>query len=227
MQISLILPCYNEEKNIENTVNDVLNWFANAEIDGELIVVNDGSQDDSATVLERLSSQISNLMVLTHEKNRGYGEALRTGLDAATKEWMGYMDSDGQFRTEDFEKLLPYTEQVDFVTGRRFQRADPFIRKLNAKLFGGLNFLVLGIWVHDINCAMKMWKRDIWSQIRPTVATGALFNAEMFYRLKQQRITWKQVFVDHYPRLYGEQTGANIRVILRMFRDLLRLRFRV
>lgn len=112
----------------------------------------------------------------------------------------------------------------DVVVGRRRKRADPFLRKVNAKLFGLLSLGVLGIWVRDVNCAMKVFRRSVWERARPVVTTGALLNAEFFYNLKRQGIPWKQVDVAHYPRRAGKQTGANPRVILRMFRELMVLR---
>jgi glycosyltransferase involved in cell wall biosynthesis len=160
------------------------------------------------------------LIVVTHERNQGYGSAVRSGCDAATQEYVGFMDGDGQFRAADFSLLVPFLAEFDFVTGRRVKRADTLIRTLNAKLYGFLLFVVLGVWVRDVNCAMKVWKRSIWPLIRPRYATGALINGEIFYRLKANRIHWKQVPVHHYPRVHGRQTGANTRVILRMFRDL-------
>ena len=108
----------------------------------------------------------------------------------------------------------------DVVIGRRRKRADPFLRKLNAKLFGILSWAMLGIWVRDMNCAMKVFRRSVWQRARPTVTTGALFNAEFFYNLKRAGIRWHQVDVAHYPRRAGKQTGANPWVIGRMFREL-------
>jgi glycosyltransferase involved in cell wall biosynthesis len=224
VSISIALPCYNEEANVEQTIRDVLRWFVEDQVDGEIIAVNDGSRDGTGAVLARLAAEISQLKVVTHEVNRGYGCAVQSGLDAGTKEWIAFMDSDGQFKAHDFRKLLPFVGEYAIITGRRRKRADPFMRKLNAKGFAVLNVLILGIWVRDINCAMKMFRRDIWSTICPEFATGALFNAETFYRAKRKGIAWKQVFVEHYPRLYGQQTGAKLSVILRMFRDLVRLR---
>ena len=225
MQLSLILPCYNEEENVEKTVLDVIAWFKEDGIDGEVIAVDDGSSDRTAEVLRKLEKEHPQLKVVMHSKNLGYGSAVRSGLDAGTKEWLAYMDSDGQFRPTDFRKLLPHTDKFEIVTGRRLKRADPLVRKLNAKLFAMLNVIVLGIWVRDINCAMKIFKRSIWKTVRPEFSTGALFNAEVFYRAKQHSISWKQDFVNHYPRLHGKQTGANPFVILKMFRDLVQLRF--
>ncbi len=225
MQLSLVLPCFNEEKNIEATVGAVDAWLTEKGIDGEIIVVNDGSTDRTFEVLRSTKASFPRLIVLTHQENKGYGAALLTGLDATKGEVMGFMDSDGQFHPQDFSVLLPQLDIFPFVTGRRIHRADPFMRKLNALLFGLLSFLILGIWVRDVNCAMKLWKREYWSVIRPRIATGALVNAEMFYRLKRAGIAWKQVNVSHYPRKYGAQTGAKLSVIVRMFIELLTLRF--
>lgn len=224
MQFSVALPCYNEEENVERTITGILDWFAKDGIDGEVVATNDGSKDKTGEILDRLAQEYPNVIAVHHEVNQGYGNAVRSGLDAATKEWIGYMDSDGQFNPEDFRKLFPYVKESDIVTGRRFKRADPFMRKVNAKGFAFLNVVILGLWIHDINCAMKIFKRSIWSTIRPEYATGALFNAEVFYRAKLHGIKWSQVFVSHYPRLYGSQTGANLSVIMKMFRDMVKLR---
>jgi len=224
MQLSIVLPCYNEEPNIAFTVQDVLTYFSEEGIQVEIIAVNDGSSDGTAAELSRLEKQHPELKVVTHETNKGYGSAVRSGCDAATKEWIGYMDSDGQFKAHDFNQLLPLTHEYAIVTGRRRKRADPFMRKINAKGFALLNFFILGIWVRDINCAMKLFHRDAWQKIRPEFATGALFNAEVFYRARKQGIVWKSEFVEHYPRTAGTQTGANLGVILRMFRDMWKLR---
>lgn len=224
MQLSLVLPAYNEEHNIERTVTSVAAWFAREHIDGEIIVVDDGSRDGTAVILKHLQGSLPFLRVVTHERNLGYGSAVRSGCDAAGREFVGYMDSDGQFAVEDFNQLLPFLQEYDFVTGRRIKRADPFIRLVNAKLYGFLVYVALGVWVHDINCAMKIWKRSLWANIRPRVSTGALINAEIFYRLKCHGIRWKQIPVRHFARKRGVQTGANIRVILKMFRDLFKLK---
>ena len=225
MQLSIALPCYNEEENIEQTVADACAWFDAADVDGEVVAVDDGSTDRTRERLADLATQHSRLRLVVHERNLGYGAAVRSGLDAATKEWIAFMDSDGQFRASDFDKLIPYTREADVITGRRFKRADPWVRRLNAAGFGLLNRFFFGVWVHDINCAMKMIRRSAWPEIRPCVTGGALFNLELFARVKKHEVEWRQVFVNHYPRTAGIQTGANPRVILRALREMVILRW--
>lgn len=224
MRLSIVLPCYNEEQNIEGTIDDLRSWAAREGIEMEIVTVDDGSTDGTWNVLQGLAARLPEIRLVRHERNLGYGSAVRAGCDAATMDFVGFMDSDGQFHAEDWSRLLPFLQEYQFVTGRRLHRADPFMRKVNAKLFGILTFLVLGVWIRDINCAMKVWQRSLWPRIRPVHATGALINAEMFYRLRCLGIPWKTVPVHHYQRLKGVQTGAHLGVIFRMFRDLLALR---
>lgn len=224
MRLSIALPCFNEAENIERTLEALQAWFRASNIDGEIIVVDDGSKDGTPKILDTLAKTMQNLTVVHHEVNKGYGAAVLSGCDRATGDIVGFMDSDGQFDPKDFDKLLPLLSKYSYVTGRRRHRADPFVRKMNAKLFGLLSFFILGIWVRDINCAMKLWKKDMWQTLRPRIATGALVNAEMFYRLKCAGLPYGQVDVSHYPRKFGMQTGAKLSVIFRMFRELLMLR---
>jgi glycosyltransferase involved in cell wall biosynthesis len=224
MTLSITLPCFNEAENIETTIRSISAWMKEEKIEGEIIAVNDGSKDQTGIILDQLTQQFPTLRVIHHEENRGYGAAVVTGCDAATKDIIGFMDSDGQFDPKDFNLLLPHLTDYQYVTGCRKHRADPLLRIINAKLFGILSYLMLGIWVRDINCAMKVFRRDLWKTIRPRVATGALVNAEMFYRMKRKNILWKQVDVHHYPRQFGTQTGAKLSVILRMFKELWTLR---
>lgn len=225
MELSIVLPCYNEKENIAAAVRDVHGWMARRGMTGEIIVVNDGSKDGSDAVLEGLRAEFGSLRVVTHETNLGYGLAVRSGLDAATTEWVAFMDSDGQFKAEDFELLLPFTTEYSFVTGRRAHRADPFMRNMFGKVLGGMNVIVFGLWVRDVNCAMKIFRRDIWPAIRPTKGVEKLFNTELFLKLKKKGIKWKTVNVPHYPRTKGSPTGGSVRVILRMFKELFKLRF--
>jgi glycosyltransferase involved in cell wall biosynthesis len=220
MQISVVLPCFNEESNILGTVKDIDLWMKQSHVDGDIICVDDGSVDGTAAVLRSLQSSYSRLKIVTHPLNIGYGAAVRSGCDSATTEWIAFMDSDGQFHAEDLSALLPWCDRYDLVVGRRAQRADPFMRILNAKCFGILTWAVLGVWVRDVNCAMKMYKKTLWPVIRPRISTGALFNAELFARAKRAGISWQQVAVHHYPRVRGAQTGARAGVVLRMFREL-------
>src|SRR5579862_6690830 len=155
--VSVVLPAYNEEANVERVVRDCTAYLEGTGLDYELLVVNDGSRDRTGEVLARLATELPRLRPLTHPQNRGYGAALRTGFDAAQKRFVFYMDGDGQFDIKELDLLLPLaTDDDSIVTGYRIERRDPFLRRLNAKLFGGwLVRILLNVYVRDLNCAFK------------------------------------------------------------------------
>jgi len=225
ISLSLILPCFNEEENIAYVVDQVMRWLEATGVESEVIVVDDGSTDGTYRVLQQLRSGYPSLRTVRHDHNCGYGLAVRTGLDAGTKQYLAFMDSDGQFLPSDFSLLLPHLQSVDFVAGYRKQRADPFMRSFNALVFGWLSKFLLGIRPQDINCGMKIFHRRLWPIIRPQYGFGGVFNAELYYRLRQHGISYAQVPVTHAPRRAGCQTGASLRVICRAFSELWKLRF--
>jgi glycosyltransferase involved in cell wall biosynthesis len=226
--LSVVLPAYNEEANVERVVRDCTAYLEPRIVDHELIVVNDGSHDRTGEILDRLATELPRLRPQHHAQNRGYGSALRTGFEAATKPFVFYMDGDGQFDIRDLDRLLPLaTDETHIVTGYRIERRDPFIRRLNALLFG--SFLVrvmLGVRVRDLNCAFKLIPKKVLDAI-VFESTGALINAELYGRAVRRGFGIKEVGVHHYPRTAGVQTGAHLRVILRAFYDLFRLRQKI
>ncbi len=224
VSLSLVLPCYNESQNIERTIREAQAWFAADNIDGQVVVTDDGSKDGSLAILLRLQDEMPNLKVVHHDKNRGYGAAIRSGCDQADKEWIAFMDSDGQFKAADIMRLLPLTDNARYVTGIRAHRADTLQRWINSRMYQTVARVVLGINPTDLNCGMKLFHRSIWSTIRPVYATGALINAEMFYLMKNANIRFNEAMVPHYPRVAGTPTGANFRVILRTFKELWKLK---
>lgn len=227
MQLSVVHPCYNEEENIAHTVGETLSWMSAQGIDGEVVVVDDGSVDRSAAILAELAATNARVRVVTHDVNRGYGIAVRSGCDAATKEHIAFMDSDGQFKIEDIGILLPELAHADFVPGKRKKRADPFIRSVFGKVLGILNYLFFGMWIRDVNCGMKVFKKSLWPTMRPEYGTEKFFNTELYLRLKRAGYTWNQIDVPHYPRRAGTPTGGSPHVIVHMFKELWDLRSKI
>jgi len=226
--VSVVLPAYNEEANVERVVRDCTAYLEGTGLDYELLVVNDGSRDRTGEVLARLATELPRLRPLTHPQNRGYGAALRTGFDAAQKRFVFYMDGDGQFDIKELDLLLPLaTDDDSIVTGYRIERRDPFLRRLNAKLFGGwLVRILLNVYVRDLNCAFKLIPKKVLDAIT-LESTGALINAELYGRSVRKGFGIKEVGVHHYPRTAGVQTGAHLSVIVRAFYDLFRLRRKI
>lgn len=227
-ELSVVLPAYNEEANVERVVRSCVAYLQGSMPDYELLVVNDGSRDRTGEILNGLQKELPRLRPLHHPQNRGYGAALRTGFDAATKRFVFYMDGDGQFDISDLDHLLPLvTDEDHIVTGFRIERRDSFMRRLNAKLFGGwLVRVMLGVRVRDLNCAFKLIPKKVFERI-VLESPGALINAELYGRAVRKGFGIKEIGVHHYPRPAGVQTGAHLRVIIRAFYDLFRLRRKI
>lgn len=224
MQLSIVHPCYNEEENIKHTVRQTLTWIDSQNVDAEVIVVNDGSTDESSSIVDNLAIEDPRVSVVHRSQNGGYGVSVRAGCDIAKGEYIAFMDSDGQFKIEDLARLLKHLEEYKVVVGRRRNRADSFARNMFGKVLGTMIFLFFRLWVRDVNCGMKVFHRSLWETIRPVYGTEKFFNTELFLRLKNAGIEWKQVDVPHYPRAGGNPNGASIRVIIGMFRELFNLK---
>lgn len=220
INVSMVLPCYDEEQIIAQTIQKVLNWADRERLNIEVIVVNDGSKDDSRAVVERVALKDKRVLLVSHEINKGYASAIVTGIDRANHEIVGFMDSDGQFDPSDFNLLLPSLEHYDFAAGIREQRADTFRRKMNASIYNFVVRFLFGVHPRDIDCGFKVFKRSIWTVIRPTIASGALLNAEIFVHLHENKIAYFQTPIRHFPRTTGASTGANVRVIMKAALEL-------
>ncbi|MDD3652642.1 MAG: glycosyltransferase family 2 protein [Desulfotomaculaceae bacterium] len=221
--ITIFFPCYNEEANVERVTREAMSVLPSVSDDFEIIIVNDGSHDRTGEIANRLAGEHTALRVIHHEKNKGYGAALQSGFNNATKELVFYTDGDGQFRIEEIKKLLPLIEKYDIVSGYRIKRQDPFIRKVNAFLWGWLVNILFKIKVSDVDAAFKLYRRKIFDEII-LESQGALIDTEILAKAKAKGYTITEVGVNHYSRVAGEQTGAKLSVILKAFRELFKLK---
>jgi glycosyltransferase involved in cell wall biosynthesis len=160
--------------------------------------------------------------VVHNRPNKGYGGALSAGFKAATKNWIFYTDGDGQFDINELEKVLPLLEQYDIVSCYRIKRQDPLMRKVNAFAWTTLVNLLFRINLRDIDGAFKIYPKPFIDAIEMH-ATGALIDTEMLAKARARGLSIGQMGVNHYPRTAGQQTGANLKVILRAFRELFKL----
>lgn len=189
----------------------------------EVIVVNDGSSDRTLEIAQKLSEQHPNVRVVNHPVNRGYGAALKSGFEAAKYEWTFFTDGDQQFDLSELNHLLQALGPgTDAVVGYRLKRRDPRHRALNAYLYKTLIRILFGLKIRDIDCAFKLIRTSAIKSV-PLKSDGALISAELLIRLKKRGAVIREVGVNHYPRVAGEQSGANLKVIMRMFRELFAL----
>lgn len=221
--ISIVFPAYNEEANIGKVVEQAQNVISELFTDFEIIVVNDGSHDKTGEIIESMKASHPTLVALHHEVNCGYGATLRTGIEAASKELVFFTDSDLQFDLSEIKSLLEWVEDNDIVAGYRADRADPAHRRFNAWGWNVLVRMILGLKIKDIDCAFKLFRRCVFDDIR-LESVGAMINTEILMLANGKNMRIKEVPVRHFPRVAGEQTGANLKVILKAFRELINMR---
>jgi glycosyltransferase involved in cell wall biosynthesis len=221
--ISMVLPAYNEEANIARAVERADAALMATGLDCELIVVNDGSRDRTGAILRELQARCPRLRVVEHCPNRGYGGALRAGFAAATREWIFQSDSDNQFDYMELARLITLAAGHDFVVGYRRPRRDPLPRRINGWGWNLLIHLLFGYVVRDIDCAFRLFRRSALAHV-PLTSKGAMISTELLAGAKARGYRIVEVRVTHLPRHGGHPTGANLKVILRAFRDLVRYR---
>jgi glycosyltransferase involved in cell wall biosynthesis len=221
-----VLPAYNEELSIVPMVEDVIKSVHPLIDHYEIIVVDDGSSDRTASAVSVQCAHHRQVRLLRHEENQGYGAALYTGLMNARNEWVFFTDSDRQFDLSELEKLLSSCDEADIVAGYRAPRRDPFIRKVCGWGWSGLVTVMFGYTVRDIDCAFKLIRRSVIAEVGPQISSrGATFSAELLVRTKRRGGTLKEIPIrGHRPREVGVATGNRPDVILRAFRELVRLR---
>lgn len=221
--ISIVLPAHNEEGNIETVVRRALDVLPSVADVFEILVVDDGSTDETPAISDRLAAQEDHVTTIHHPKNRGYGHAWRTGISHAKGEWIFFMDSDCQFDIGDIDRLVPWASDHDIVTGYRIKRQDPYYRFLVGSCF---NVLVKGLFkVHlkDIDCGFKMFRAPLLKAMI-LESPGALINTEIHAKANVAGARLIEVGINHHPRTVGRQSGTKLKVMARAIWEIVRLR---
>ena len=226
VSITVFFPCYNEQGNVARVVEQADAVLKRIGADYEIVIVDDGSADDTKRIADEIATANKRVRVVHHPRNLGYGAALQSGFHSAAKELVFYSDGDGQFDLDELPPLLPLMQQYDIVSCYRMNRQDNLMRKIVGRLWTRLTCLLFSLKVRDIDCAFKLYKRDIFNHIKME-STGALISTEILARAARAGYTITQRGVHHRPRTAGRQTGANPKVILRAFAELLKLRRRI
>lgn len=201
--LSLVIPALNEADVIATAVEEADAALGELFAEYEILVVDDGSTDDTPAVVERLAAAFPSVRLLRHEVNRGYGAALRTGFVAASFDRIAFTDADCQFDLSDLAKMVPRADEFPIVVGYRVDRKDPWRRRFLSKGYNLLARTFLGTRVRDCDCALKVFRRDALANLLPQ-SCGFFVNTEMLTRARQLGYDVTEVPVTHRPRLGGE-----------------------
>ena len=227
--LSIVLPAFNEEENIETAVSRCFTVLEQFGMPHEVIVVNDGSVDSTPAICKKFAQENTCFRLVDFERNKGYGVALRTGFFAARFRNVFYTDSDNQFDVSELKYLLPIIDSYDLVVGFRVYRYD---RPMRIFLSWGYNLLVrlvFDIRVHDVDCAFKLFRREIFDAIQ-LESNDFFIDTEIVVKAKRLGYRMNEVGVRHYPRMAGKTTvrpsdiPRTLRTLFRIWKSYRRMK---
>ncbi len=227
--LSVFFPAYNDAPSLPELIRKTFAVLETAAVDCEVIVINDGSFDNTADVLLHLQTQYGpRLRVITHQKNRGYGGALRSGFEAATKELVFYTDGDSQYDVNELPLLLRQMRPgVGLVNGYKLERNDPWHRIWIGRVYNAFARFLFRIQIRDVDCDFRLIRHTLLDQIHLTSTSGTIC-VELVRKLELLK-DWRviEVGVHHYPRLYGRSQFFRVQSLLVTLVQLLRLYVRL
>jgi glycosyltransferase involved in cell wall biosynthesis len=228
LSISAFFPAYNDAGTIPSMVITVLLTLRELTDDYEVIVINDGSQDHTAQLLDELARAYpEEVRIIHHAKNRGYGGALRSGFANATKEWVFYTDGDAQYDPRELKNLAALAgPELDFINGWKIERQDPWHRIIIGRLYQYIIKFTFSLKLKDVDCDFRLMRRDIFKTIDLTSNSGVIC-VELMKKVQDADFRLAETPVHHYHRVYGRSQFFNFRRLLHVAADLSKLWMRL
>jgi glycosyltransferase involved in cell wall biosynthesis len=221
--LSVFFPAYNDSGTIASLVITALQSARKLTPDFEVIVVNDGSADKTAEILDELARTYPEVRVVHHERNRGYGGALRTGFATASRELVFYTDGDAQYDPAEMELLWRrLDDSVDVVNGYKISRSDPLHRIVIGRVYHHTVKLLFGLGVRDVDCDFRLMRRTVFDKVRLEKDSGVIC-LEMMKKITDAGFRIAEVPVHHYHRAYGKSQFFNFRRLFRTGVDVFKL----
>jgi glycosyltransferase involved in cell wall biosynthesis len=221
--LSVFFPAYNDSGTIASLVITAVRTAERLTPDYEVIVVNDGSADRTAEILDELARLYPRVKIVHHERNRGYGGALRSGFETASREFVFYTDGDAQYDPAEMEALWRrLDDHVDLVNGYKIHRSDPLHRIVIGRVYHHTVKLLFGLKVRDVDCDFRLMRREIFQTVRLEKNSGVIC-LEMMKKIQDAGFRIAEVPVHHYHRAYGKSQFFNFRRLYRTAIDVMKL----
>lgn len=218
--ISVFFPCYNDEESIAVLVEDAFSILPTLTDRYEVVVIDDGSKDNSRKALEDLAKQHKDLRLIFHKKNKGYGGALRSGFQAAKYELVFYTDGDGQYDVKELPILVSLmSSDVDFVNGIKLVRKDPTYRIAIGNIYAFVTRWLFWLPIVDVDCDFRLIRKKILNKIKLTSNSGSIC-IELVKKSQRAGASFKQVSVHHYERRFGHSQFFRPNYLWRTFWEL-------
>lgn len=225
MNISVVLPILNEGQIIHKTIARLVAKMEKNAPNFEILAVNDGSTDNTRTILEYLQSKDTRIKVINHKGNKGYGAALKTGIRKAQFDWIFFMDSDLQFDVTEIKKFIPYHTDYDFIIGYRQGRADPLKRIYISKIYNHIVSFLFNIHITDIDCAFKLMRKSAIKELGE-LPNSFFVSTTVLVKAVRAKMRMKEIPVKHLPRTKGVST-VTLNQVIRTIRDLFIMYFKL
>ncbi len=207
--LSVFFPAYNDSGTIASLVITALQTARGLTDNFEVIIVNDGSVDATAQIANELARTYPQVKVVHHHGNRGYGGALRSGFEAATRELVFYTDGDAQYDPAEMALLWDaFNENVDLVNGYKISRSDPFHRIVIGRIYHHTVKRLFGLRVRDVDCDFRLLRRSIFDKVLLEKSSGVIC-LEMMKKIQDAGFRIAEVPVHHYHRAYGKSQFFN------------------
>ena len=218
--LSVFFPAYNDSGTIASLVIRAVQTASRLTPDYEVIVVNDGSSDSTAEILDELARQYDHVRVVHHPTNRGYGGALRSGFANATKDRIFYTDGDAQYDPAEMEHLWPLMQPgIALVNGYKISRSDPLHRIIIGRIYHHTVKLLFGLKVCDVDCDFRLMRREIFERVHLEKNSGVIC-LELMKKIQDAGFVIVECPVHHYHRSFGKSQFFNFRRIVRTAFDV-------
>lgn len=223
LSISVFFPCYNDSKNIGKLVKDAFSVLKKLTNDYEVIVIDDGSKDNSRQILQRLAEKNNKLKLIFHEKNRGYGGALKSGFKAASKDLIFYTDGDGQYDVMELPILFSMmSKDVNFINGVKMARQDPTYRIFLGNLYSFITRWIFWLPIYDVDCDFRLIRKDLLRKLHLTSNSGSIC-VELVKKAQRENAKFRQVSVHHYERKFGQSQFFRFDRLFSTFKEISKL----